>query len=332
MPWISGNWTSTLYSAPRWFQTGSVSVALPAPLGSQPHAPLSAIEFSFEPEDFRTLLHTHEASECLRWWQAWRDPSYARDKARTPQDGRDGWARAERTDIRHFRALVQGASRFHKLVQAGLLQANDLVVTTMPDEMPLALHDWIIPMGKDVAVPNTLPDARTSIEKELIIRGEGEVEGAGLVSASGTTVTGTGTLFASFFHAGDIIEAAGQARRIESVASDLSLTIESGLSPNWNQNKFVKRADRLPRAPSALIEDIRDANQVYVTDRDFRLGEDEATVEWLSASNSPAMATQYSVIYQAYAKYIVRDDLGFRRRTVNGVALPQRVRCVLVNG
>jgi hypothetical protein len=57
------------------------------------------------------------------------------------------------------------------------------------------------------------------------------VSGAGTVSSSGTTVSGSGTAFTSFFVPGDIIRASGKVRTIGAVLNNTTLVTESAFSP-----------------------------------------------------------------------------------------------------
>ena len=55
---------------------------------------------------------------------------------------------------------------------------------------------------------------------------------AGTVTSAGTALTGSGTAFQTLFEGGDIIRAAGQTRRVSSVASNTSLTLSAPFSPD----------------------------------------------------------------------------------------------------
>ena len=58
------------------------------------------------------------------------------------------------------------------------------------------------------------------------------VRGAGTVTSSGTTVTGTGTLFTYYFDPGDQIVVGTQVRVVATVTSDTQLTLVEAFTPN----------------------------------------------------------------------------------------------------
>lgn len=210
----------------------------------------------------------------------------------------------------------------------GTLQSGDLVITTMPDELPLSEEDWVLPNGRQIGASPPfmeLPDARTFVYRQLLIRGASDVAGAGTISSSGAAVTGAGTAFASFVQIGDILRAAGQSFRVTAVASDTQITLDGSPSPAWSSISYTKAVEKLRHCPAVLIEEIRDAASIYKGGTDYALASDEETVQWKSAVNSPAPGTRYSIRYRYLPRYVVLGDMGLQRHVVRGERLPQRV-------
>lgn len=299
---------------------------MPNPTAIVQPATIRSLPQEFDPEQFRAMLQSHPAAERLRWWRATLDPAYT-----GPNTGgnQTKWLREEQTNAREFLALVQGAQVLHRYLPQGALQSGDLVVTTMPDELPLAEEDWIVPIGRlnfgvDTGI-TSLPDARTFVYRQLLTRGGVEIAGAGTITSSGNAVTGTGTAFTSLFQVGDILRAAGQSFRVTTVSSNTQLTMDGSPSPAWSGNAYVKAVERLLQTPAAWIEEIRDSTKTYVPETDYALASDEATVQWKSAANSPAPGTRYSIRYRHLPRYVVLGDMGLQRHVVRGVRMPQRV-------
>lgn len=65
----------------------------------------------------------------------------------------------------------------------------------------------------------------------------------GSVTASGTTVTGVGTIFTTQLRAGDTVLIAGQLRTVQSISSDTSFIVTSGFSPAVTLASAVKMID-----------------------------------------------------------------------------------------
>jgi hypothetical protein len=66
----------------------------------------------------------------------------------------------------------------------------------------------------------------------------------GYALASGTTVTGTNTIFTTQVRAGDVYSIAGQVRTVLSVSSDTSMTVTSAFSPAITAPSAIRRIDQ----------------------------------------------------------------------------------------
>jgi hypothetical protein len=278
----------------------------------------------FDPQDFRAICYTHPNSERVRWWKAY--PQLPLSRGVTSQAK---WSHVEQ-DVSAFRAIVQGeriARRYFP--EAGQILSGDLFVTTMPDEIPLSDHDWIMPIGRFQQGDETLPDARTFTWKERLTRGAVLVDKAGTVSSSGTNVTGSGTAFTADFTEGSVIQAGGQAFVVTAVTDDTHLAVESAPTPAWNGHDYSSGVETLLRTPAAEIVEIFDDQRAYNVDVDVRLASDGQTIEWLSAVKSPPAGGEFTIVYNYYPKYVVMPDLGRRRHGVRGLPLPQSVVCRL---
>lgn len=72
----------------------------------------------------------------------------------------------------------------------------------------------------------------TAADLALFLRRAGFfTDGTGTLASSGTTVTGSSTVFLSQLEAGDWIVAGGQARKVAAIASNTSLTTDTAFSP-----------------------------------------------------------------------------------------------------
>lgn len=91
--------------------------------------------------------------------------------------------------------------------------------------------------------------------------------GTGTISSSGTTVTGVGTAFNTFFRVNDRIIAGGQIRRITAIASDTSLTTASAFSP------VIAAGASFARAASVEIRD----RDIIFTGRFLEVGDGTTT-------------------------------------------------------
>jgi hypothetical protein len=62
----------------------------------------------------------------------------------------------------------------------------------------------------------------------------------GLISSSGTTITGSGTSFSTDFVVGDVITAKGESRKITAIASNTSMTVSSAFSANLSSTIYIR--------------------------------------------------------------------------------------------
>lgn len=280
---------------------------------------IAVLEDGFDPEEFRAMISTHPTSEHVRWWKA--IPSYDMNPLVGLGDtyGADRWTRIEQSGIDGYFALIQGQRAMRRYLPQGALEQGDIVVTTMPDELPFGEHDWIMPIGKYGE------GARSFLRLEVVVRGGYKQNPAGTISSSGSSVSGNGTSFLDTFRAGDIIEAAGQAFRIESVSNNDSLSIDGTPSPAWAGVVYHKLIDRTLYSPISTIESIYRGSSTYRPGVDYVVGEDMQSIQWLSADQSPAPGQRYGIRYRYYAKYVVQGDMGLQRHIVAGVKLPQVV-------
>jgi len=289
--------------------------------------PILSLAQEFDPEAFRAMIYSHPNGERIRWWKAYLDPAGFTPRAGMTQSGQlaghEKWLYEEQVNTLNYRALIQGSQTARKFLEVGSVQAGDLVVTTMPDELPIEENDWITPWGRTDSLD--APDTRTIPMREIIVRGATEQKQTGTVSSSAAVVTGVGTSFLTTFRVGDVFGSGGQELRVSGVTDNTHLTLESSPSPAFNANAYSKFVDLLVYNPVAAIDNIRDAGATYRLGTHFVLSGDKQTIQWLSASVAPAPKTNYSVSYRYYPKYVVMGDAGLKRHVVDGVALPQRV-------
>ncbi|MBI5528137.1 MAG: hypothetical protein HY897_17535 [Deltaproteobacteria bacterium] len=92
----------------------------------------------------------------------------------------------------------------------------------------------------------------------LHVVGGGELGGTGVISSSGTTVTGVGTKFTTEVLLGDIVAAQGQKRTVTAITDDTSLTTDTAFSPVLPATAFTYQ-----RA-AARITDSTGSSQVVI--------------------------------------------------------------------
>ena len=262
-----------------------------------PDVPVASYETSLEPEEWRSFVYGHENSQRIRWWQAVIDPTYQRVTGRAnPGTGATRWLHEEQ-DVSRFRAVVSDSRNMKRYMPQGVFEIGDLSLVCMPDEIPVGDHDWVMPMGRQAG------EAWLLQCKEPLVRGSHQDKLAGVVSSSGTTVTGSGTHFLTDFSGVELIEVNKQAVRVVSVASDTVLTVDQAPSPAWAQNSYVRRRELLSYYPAHSVTDLRDATRRYVHGKDFVLL-DGRNIRWLTV-NSPANGATMSTVYSYYPRYIV---------------------------
>jgi hypothetical protein len=285
----------------------------------------------FDAEQFREMVYAHPGSEYVRWWRAIMDPSWS-PKAGVPGSGREKWLREEQTGVSDYRAVVQGVQVLRRFYPQGTWEVGDILLTTMPDELPFGANDWICPMGRSGSGSDTTMDARVLPFKEAVVRGGDEMAMAGTVSSSGTAITGSGTAFSTALRIGDVLKAAGQSRRVVSITDPTHLAVDTAPSPVWSSVGYVRGREALGRSPAWALELVRDASTTYVVSGDVDLSTDGTELQWASAGASPAAGATVSLAYRHFARYVVLPDYEMTRVRVGGVALPQRVTARLVWG
>lgn len=287
--------------------------------------PILSLAEELDPEEFRRMIYAHASSQRVRWWKAYKELALS-----TGVTTADKWSRVEQ-DARPFRALVQGeriARRYFP--DEGAILSGDILVTTMPDEIPLADHDWLIPMGRFEQGDGLLPDAPTFVYKERIVRGSANpVVGVGTVASSGSNVTGTNTTFTTLFVVGDVFQVGKQAFLVTAVTDDTHLALSGAPAIDWNGHTYQKMVDKVLRSPVARLDEIVDADRTYALDVDYTLADDQETIQWLKATSVPAPGATYSVNYTYTPRYVVMGDMGRRRHGVRGIPLPQSIVCRL---
>ncbi len=287
-----------------------------------PDIPVTPYEQLFDPELFRAMIYGQVGSQRLRWWRAVIDPTFDRPSGmQNAPAGHEKWLREEQ-DIAQFCALIQGTQHAWRYLPQGEFETGDLLVTTMPDEIYLGDHDWVVALGKPQAAPGFPQTARLLQYKEPLIRGLRTVAQTGTVSSVGAALTGTGTAFLSTLQAGDVVKALAQSLRVVAVADDTHLTLEAAPSPAWTGNSFVKRVDTLLYWPVGVIEEIRDSTMRYTPGLHYQLGADEKTVQWLSGTVSPAPDAPYSVVYRYFPLYEVQGQQGSDETPMGTAGLP----------
>lgn len=105
-------------------------------------------------------------------------------------------------------------------------------------------YQWFLDAGKVILGSSseaTYPDPDLGSDFTLVTGAEhlGSYSSlTGTVSSSGTTVTGTSTTFTSSLSVGSYIKAGGKTQRVESIASDTSLTTTNAFSPALSGASF----------------------------------------------------------------------------------------------
>jgi len=105
-------------------------------------------------------------------------------------------------------------------------------------------YQWFLDAGKVILGNDseaTYPDPDLGSDFTLVTGAEhlGSYSSlTGTVSSSGTTVTGTSTTFTSSLSVGSYIKAGGKTQRVESIASDTSLTTTNAFSPALSGASF----------------------------------------------------------------------------------------------
>lgn len=272
---------------------------------------------------FREMIHTDPSAEAVRWWRALPNPGIDPLSGSLPWGVSDQkWIREEQTTAAPYMALVQVPDARTRYLPQGVLRDGDIVITSMPDELPIAEHDWVCPIGKPVQSKYSAVTGRTLTYKALITRARATITLSGAVSSNGVTVTGSGTEFLSQIVAGDVVVALGQARIVTAVMSDTSLTVDVAPDPVWSGVAFSRGVDRFIHWPAASVDDVRSASSTF-SETAYRIDSGGQELRWLSL-DAPLPGETYSVSWRYYPIYQVIGDAGISRRNVQGVPLPQR--------
>ncbi|MBI5527552.1 MAG: tail fiber domain-containing protein, partial [Deltaproteobacteria bacterium] len=103
------------------------------------------------------------------------------------------------------------------------------------------IHPKTITVGTDqlVCKDNRVGIGHAAPTSKLHVQGEGEFNGAGTISSSGSTVTGVGTKFTTELHVGDYIFSEGQKRTVASITNDVTLTTGSVFNPPLTAISFT---------------------------------------------------------------------------------------------
>lgn len=116
--------------------------------------------------------------------------------------------------------------------------------------------------------------------------------GSGTVSSAGTTVTGTGTAFTTFFVPGHLIRAAGQVRLIQAVTSNTTLVTESPFNPPLGASAYDKVGAKPTLTDWKTANGFNagdDADAVYLNAGDLGLG------RWMHMKRTGASNIAYYV-------------------------------------
>ena len=285
---------------------------------------------TFVPALGLSRLATSPNSIQFVWFRAYPDLSYvaASGSEDTPH-GKGQWIRHRMPGL-YWGIFDNDERTVKRYLASGTFESGTVSLAFDPAASPLSLYDWFVPLGQDGQFyhpqPGLAPRQRTLAYKEVIVRGSGRVAGAGTLSTAGTAVTGQGTAFLSFLRPGDILAVAGFAARVVSVATDLTLTLDAAPPVNFTGIGYAKGTDPLSYPPVAAVDDVRSASRPFVFGYDLAVASDFPntltgdTVQWLSASNSPAPGEAYSISYRYLPRYEI-TDYGSKAPVVNGQAL-----------
>jgi len=289
---VAGTYTAVWTATGTAADTASITfTALPAPITTGYPSELDTRRGAFnraidvdpwesDPEDFRGLIYGAPNSERLRWWRAVPDPTFAPSSASAQTNaGGKKWLHIEQP-VGPFRALVGGTRIVARYVPQGEYLSGDITLTTMPDELPLSSHDYIVTMGDVDDTPAPI-DARSMIYKETIRRGSIIVAQAGTIASSGTSVTGRGTQF-TLLNPGDILVVARTPLgRIVSILNDTGLILDTPTA--LAGNAFSVAREQLKWDTSVFIDycvdsagnSYRFGSDIWLGRADDRLGEQQ---------------------------------------------------------
>ena len=297
--------------------------------GAGQFKPWVSLSVDYDPELFRAEIRANPNSERIRWFKSRLSPTASRSKGVQSKDGKL-YDYVEQTVLRQTRAKIEDERIVKNYIQSGEVQSGDIAVTVMLDEIPLADHDIIIPIGRyDGNYPAV--DARVFPFSDLYTRGKDTIKLAGTISSSGTTVTGTGTQFTTQLIPGDLIVVGSGSAVVKTISSDTSLTIVTAPNCVYSQQSFSIASEDFQNYPAAYIDEIVDANNVvYNNVTDVAVSADGKSIQWINPLNQPAFGVNFTVRYYYYPVYIIIPDYGTRRHVVKGKSMPMTVIARLV--
>jgi hypothetical protein len=91
-----------------------------------------------------------------------------------------------------------------------------------------------------------------------------EDPGIGTITTSGTSVTGTGTLFSIYLRAGQQLQAAEQVRTITSITSNTSLTVDSAWSSDLTAASFTTPGSQLVGTGTLFETELSIGDYIYI--------------------------------------------------------------------
>ena len=308
------------------------------------------------PDVQKKAIQTSASATQIYWWRALPDPTWDEGKGKSsfaaafgavPSSGSRGqYRRVLQTGFPFI--IMQDERVLRRFFQPGTWETGSVAVGFDPDVCALSEHDWIVPKGTGIAphqigrsdaVPGSGLDTRGFTQKEVVVRGQGQVSGQGTVTITGNAVAGVGTGFLLFFFPGDVLKTAtGFLARVVSVASDTTLTLDAspGAAPLTGMTYF-KGVDRLRYGPVARIISVVDEHDfAYNVTADVHTAapsaniapETEGIITWSSPTNSPPPGTRYGVLYDHYTRYVI-SDLGSPGAVIAGVPMLSVVMAAL---
>ena len=268
---------------------------------------------------FRPAIHPSVASMQARlqtspnavqcqWWLAVPNPAFNPISGQLPT-GEGQYIRIPQTG--NYYAVVSGANMLAKYLPQGEWEASDIMLAFDSTSFPLSHFDFVIP-GQGSA------DTRKFREKQVLVRANNTVAGAGTVTAAGTTVTGIGTAFTTAAPPGAIIAIAGESAIVESVQSNTVLTLAATLAGSYVGISYSLAADTLLYYPVAQLVDVRDANYVYVVGTDVLMASDNKTIVWTNPARCPSQGSNFAVTYDYYPTYEI-TEYGNKGPVVDGL-------------
>lgn len=115
---------------------------------------------------YRELIE--ERGEHIRWWRgskcACYNPATGAHNTKCPVCGGSS-VRYDEQDISAYKALVRSAGEHSEFVRQGLVLANDVSITTMPDEIQLGQRDIIMLAARSYRYSETIVRSDTNQDR-----------------------------------------------------------------------------------------------------------------------------------------------------------------------